>query len=1121
MEAKKQNIPTLTPETFKEAIKAFVTCTDNNEMHRIEKMLQNYTRQRESLFEIMKILNTENHPTPIKQMLTLLLKRSILKNYMKLGDQEKLALRHGLLALLTTVEKNRNIQTRLAESLSTICQCENIKLANWKELCDFITMTFTFENKENFVKSLILLTCLAEISPEVFDLKEICSICERIQVLFDGQFSEDLDEVYIAALKALFAFLNVLVNSDFDDSSALEALLTKLLSVLAALFRNQKIFHSRAHELQELIVSVFEDLTECLETNLEKFSRKSIETLLHFILDSDLLLSSDIDAAAKSSIIDLLGLIFIENTDIFRPKKSKNNFLQRIFQIYTQLLLVDEREFQTKIAENPESTVEIILEDSLSHLILISIESICRELRTKQAHQFVEEMIALFMSQGAARLVLRLYSATVEGLQTFYVKTLNTIYKERLLPALTCQKFDVILAALKTLSFFIEYSSPDILDNHESFLPILLGFLEQGKNAETDANSEKSRMIAVLVEHTLFALELAVENLEEDEISAFSSSIFTSVLGVLSNKLLTDATKKSAICCLGAIFSTAGSALLQQSMPTLLQILHASCANELLMGESLIAIAKLSLYTLQDSPQKESIYGSHFKEFFDKSLFIINSKDTAFDYETYEGAFTILYHAVKLFGRGSSFFVDANLFKRVINFLEDVNAEGDDVKEPLSERDSNEWQDADYDPESPSALARLPYFYMLCAGLYFIGEALRYLPDIVITNDDVNENIKNFLIYKVASENEDVRHQVILAASNYVTGVLEYLGHDLTPVFFSLLDVSLKNEESDTNISRNLEVTKDLIESVQKMKNGAAVINSQSFLNNLITVIRSYLIDLCQEEFNPDNYVAVTDVITAYIKSATTENAIAAIVGLYDSVLLPLKRKDDFDICVFEELYGFLAETIMFLPQTLDFILQHKNTAGEFEAFLLSCDQFDDEAVIRNGMFLIGVVAEHMRPPFISEPAKITNLIGYVQSCFGLCSLDVVKDNCVSACVKLYLNEAYRPLYGNLLDDEKILAAIKSRIPLKGDDQETGSLLKGLLYLAYSRGRAESIVTDSSLLVFILQAVLKRDVFELSSEVTGVAKKFLNDCQSRAELAQVVNSLDAPSKQALIAFLSN
>ena len=628
-------------------------------------------------------------------------------------------------------------------------------------------------------------------------------------------------------------------------------------------------------------------------------------------------------------------------------------------------------------------------------------------------------------------------------------------------------------------------------------------------------------MIAVLVEHTLFALELSVENLEEEDISPFSTAISASVVGVLSNKLVTDATKKSAVCCLGAIFSTAGSAHLQQNLPALLQILHSSCANDLLLGECLIAIAKLSLYSLQDSPHKESVYNLHFKEFFEKSLFIINSKDVAFDYETYEGALTMLYHAVKLFGRGSTFFVTASLFSRVFNFLEDVNAEGDDVKEPLSEKDSNEWKDGEYDPENPSALARLPYFYMLCAGLYFLGEALRYLPDVVITSDDVNENIKNFLIYKVASENEDVRHQVILAASNYVTGVLEYLGHDLSPVLLSLVDVSLKNEESDTNIARNLEVVKDSIEAVKKMANGPAVINSQPFLNNLVTVIRSYLIDLCQEEFNPDNYVAVTEVITAYLKSATPDNAMAAVAGLYDSLLLPLKRKDDFDVCVFEELYGFLAETIMLLPQTLNFIMQHKNSAGEFEAMLLSCDQFDDEAVIRNGMFLIGVVAEHMRPPFMSQPDKITSLIGYIQSCFGLCSLDVVKDNCVSACVKLYLNEAYRSFYGSMIDDQKILAAIKSRVPLKGDDQETGSLLKGLLYLAYSRGLAESVVSDSSLVVFIIQAVLKREEFELTTEVANATKKFLLDCKTRSELISIVNSLDEANKHALSAFLND
>lgn len=1105
----------VTVEEFKEAVARFSQCASDEEMHRVESVLQTFTKSINAVQTILEILR-EPGISAVRQILTVLLKRAILKNYMKFGPEKQLATKNELLLLLASAENNTNVKTRICESVATICSCEGLKLANFPSACQFLQINLELNEAESLISALILVRCIAEVSPESMTLIEVSQILNKLEPMFFVPFSELLADVYFIALKTLFSLLHVMTAEHCENPSAIEKYLETLFRILGSLLSNENLARKREADLEKLVVDVFEELQEVIELHVDLFSESSGKLLIEFLLSGHCLGSKRHDAATQSSFLDFLGLLFSEFRDLFSPKKSKQGYLEKLFQLFGDLLEEDEKEFRLLMADDLSGAYESYIEEGLQSIVFASIETITQEFRLKSVNMMVEQLISRFTAHGHLKLVLKTLCFSAEGLASYHLKKLENVLTMFVFPGLKSNQFDVLLAAIRTVCFFVEYLSSDFLAHHREVLPILLALIDQGKSVFSGPDATHMKISTAIIENVLFALELLVENLEEDETKDFSVEIIRKVVEVYSLAQLNLETKKTAIATLGSVFSTAPVALLREHTSSLLEVLHSACMNEFLLGESFIAIGKLLFYSLDKHPEKGAVFNQYFYSYFEKSLLIEKSPGQNYDYETYEGAYTMMYHVVKLFGRESTRWLTPELLMRVISFVDDAP---DTVHEPKSEQDSNE---DDEEEDSSRKKSRMPYTYMICSGIHFIGEALRHSPDTLILSTQTRDQVRNFLTYRLISENEDVRHQTFLAVKNFALGSFVYMKTTEMELLLQTIEASFKNDQSELNQVRNLEVIADYLKEMFEMANGAQVVEDLAFVNAFGKSVSEFLAMKYEEEIEVDVYTAVTDTINGYIKKSSETAACRLFDMMVGPLMFPLQARDQNDICVYEEMYGFFAEAIQLKQVLLSCLLQRHNQNGRFEQFMMASASFEDEAVIRNAMFLIGVVLENPTEAIWMDGNQIKMVVGHIKECYEMCTLDVVKDNCASAIVKLYLNAKYAGLYEGVLNDNIVWSVVNARMPLRGDLQESSYMLKVIFMIC---GRSAEllgqILSSSETIKFMFQCLAEPEEYEVKMEVGVILKEFMRHYQQVPEIQKVFGILGSEVQGKVVLALAN
>lgn len=74
---------------FKEALQQFLKCQSSEQLKTVEGQLEQFTENPSSIVEIIKILSFEDHPIPLTQLLSVLLKKSIMENYGKIDPEHQ------------------------------------------------------------------------------------------------------------------------------------------------------------------------------------------------------------------------------------------------------------------------------------------------------------------------------------------------------------------------------------------------------------------------------------------------------------------------------------------------------------------------------------------------------------------------------------------------------------------------------------------------------------------------------------------------------------------------------------------------------------------------------------------------------------------------------------------------------------------------------------------------------------------------------------------------------------------------------------------------------------------------------------------------------------------------
>lgn len=177
--------------------------------------------------------------------------------------------------------------------------------------------------------------------------------------------------------------MNVLAGDELHESQALETMVIGVLSLVSTLIGNQQHGNYK-RSIEEAIIGVIECMRDNLDDNYERFTRKSVEVMIEFALHSGLLLDMSLDSAVKFCLIDLLGVLFSQDKEVFKLKGNDNRHLNQLLRVYAELLIKDEEEFQHAFANGTANAEELLGDDRLSGLILESITVVSSELRGKK-----------------------------------------------------------------------------------------------------------------------------------------------------------------------------------------------------------------------------------------------------------------------------------------------------------------------------------------------------------------------------------------------------------------------------------------------------------------------------------------------------------------------------------------------------------------------------------------------------------------------------------------------------------------------------------------------------------------------------------------------------------------
>ena len=1095
---------------FKQAIDAFLLVKTNEELKAAEKRLSVLTDAAKSIEIMLEAIRSGVYEVSVQKMLSVLLRKAVSKNYFKKTAEEKKAIKDTLLQTYHSITANAGLLSKLAEAYVIMFKSEDIKMEDDTNLVQYMDSYLNYNAKDHFFRALIMLQTFSEYYPNFISQKGCMGIITVFSKVFSMSYESGCSDIYLSTLKSLFFLINTFFTFSDKDKATVEGYIAKIVEWLIGYFSIPNVIAEDFEKTNETLTTVFEILIENLTFYFEYFKDEVLLNLIRFIISQNCFGNEDIEIGTKNSAIECLDTIVKSKPTLF----SQNNYslTGEILKAYTETLGKEHTKELENKSDDPDSILEAFLESKLSDHIFFSIETMATRMKSKRFYALIQELISYLTSNQQIKYCLKLMSSIAESLCHFMQKNLEVYVTSILLPSLKSNDIDLTINALKTLCYFCDFLAPEVLAYKDDWLQVIVHFLNNASKLDGLKESQR-KLNMIIIDNALFALEIIVENAEKEDISSSTVELVRLIIDIMSNANLENNTKKTAISTLSALFGSTDPAILNQSLDQTIQILTPYAQNEMFVGETFMCLSALAYNALKDSDNKQQKYLAHFKELLENAYTIVKKVDNVEDYELYEGAFTVVYNAIELLERDAAFIFQPELLFKWVNYLE--NARVDDQQEPDSEA-----EDDSHDSHN-QILPHLPFTHLCCAILHYLGICLKFFTEHVITTPEIQREMENFMIYRILAQSEDERHRVYICAFNYCLGMRNILQRENTMFLLGLTETMIINEASEGNVVRNFELLKDYFKDCYKDKLALKPLSDPMVTTKLTEIISSVLNNLYTNYPDPEIYFCLCELITEIVRLDTTNNYLVLYTELFPLISRAFNEYEvlECDTSIIEELYGCVAESIKAKPTLLSLITQKFNTKGEFEYFLFNVHQFGEEPITRNGMFLLGVVFEAMVFPLMSSADKIQKALEYIQNCFASTSDQALKDNCVSAFAKLYMNSAYNQFSSTKLSDQTVFESIKSVIPLKGDEAETSPLLQCLMVLS-AKGFGEAILAEKKLILFMFNGICKKSELEVNEEVFKAVIAFLSSNQQNPNVGAVFGSFDATTQEQVKSYFS-
>lgn len=1061
-------------EEFLEAVKAFPQCTSTQKIEELEQILHNFTRNPQSLDSLRDCLGSTPDLAP---MLSILLNKSIQRHYSVLTLNKKNELIVSLLNFLDSFAYRSQISSQIAQSLSWIISFEDKFIENFPVILSFLEDHLQSTNLNELLTSLVLVQNIADYYPQAIKYPQVQLVCKVIDKLFKIVYNPQFQQHYISALGCLSTFI---ICIDENHSEALDELINHLLTKISQLTLEKNFFSSFSHELDAILGQSYQNYQTLLEEG--KTLGNAAPKLLEFIINEKGLCFSW-TLGTKAAMLELIAS-FAEIEPIWINPKSP--FCRKFLTC-----LGDTLKSEAYQAQQVSQTVDFYKEEKLSNAAFICIEKLCTEYKIKEMRNFIKEFRDSL--HGYPRLILELLAATAEPLQALYVKEFQTILEQYLLPGLNSSDLLISVSSLRTSCFFVEFLATNIEEHYPKLLECALNCLER-RNLISMGPDLIDRQ-ALLAENSLFLIEIIVENSEKEQLEGVSQSVLASVMSVYLCQEMEINTRRSALITLATIFSTTPQDVLFRSLEQIAKVLYRATTQEYTLGEALNALGSLSFYALKDKIDSTELFFSLFNASLQRSLQVVSQKPLL-GFEIIEGALSSLYFAVQLLERKARMLVSKKLFEEVLELIRDTGKNSESEENSSIEENVN--------------AAHLPQVYMIAAAVHFIGECLRHLPDLV----QPPSNTEDCLLTILSSTEEVERKQAFIAIISWVVGQWIYYCTSHLPLLLRAMELIFEDEPATMVI--HLESLEFLFQEMGKLPGGAEVVNAPGFYDALLRNIERVFLNFKGKEFPSNLFMALAELITVLAKQQNVDVPTLFFLSAFGGLQTAAFNREEKDEELLEELYGLGGELIENHPAFLS-ALATKHPQ-EFKTILDALVLLEEKGCVRNAAFFLGAVFYHMTLPLFGAVETLEALFKILQKLFEAAQAPEVRDNCVAAAVKLFLNKSYASIAAPFLGEDKIFMGIEFAVPLQGDKSESHYLVHALVLLS-QRGYAPRIFVSKSILLFLIEVIVSPP-HEAPENIGRTASELLRKNKDSPQLNAIIASLDEETKSRLSSIMT-
>ena len=1137
---------------MKTELMKFLQVKSTEELNQQNKVLNSLILEPASIKQLLALMESDE-VLHLQQLMSILLKKSIAKKYLVLSPAEQAEVKHTLLVkyVVSSSRFSENILRRLCEAVGTICRLENLRLEQWPELKAIVSEGLEFSDRAKTLKALCLLDSILELNLDYFSFEDGQAIFARLVLIFGNPYDENLDSLYLLSLKLMAILGFELVENELASEDKEREVTKSLLLSIHALGGFPGFVENNLARVEKTLLYIFEGL--CLSLN--QFFHKwegSKEMLLDFVLSGSMLTNPHFGVGLKSTASDILIITLERFRDFFSRDKKDVSLFQKIFKIFFDIVVPEERACVQRMANDPDyDEFKYSKEQRQANYIFNCFKVIATEYSYGGMYQLVQE---LFKSLNEhPRLQLRLLISVNEGFYAHISREFG-VYFDFVFGKLTAGSYSEKLLALRSMSFFLENNTMKVLERFSEIMSCLLGNLDQLAAAPFDDRA------ANLFDEIMIVLELLVENGESDNVEEFGFDLLRKLIQFVQNKSLNLNLRKLGLRVVSALLTSLTLQQIEEVFAGLMEVLAQSCLEDYLVSESLIAIGRLSHYHLKDHPdraQKLAIYEKMYAPFVKKAVELCSNPKAISDYELLEGAYSSVYFAVMTLKRDAVGLVPPKLVLLTVEYIES-RALIHEVRAPLSENEDNAEEEQKED--LAAYLSNLSFKSMLVAGLHLVGHSMQNIPDLVLKESAdpavAVTRMKQLLMEQELDDNQDVRCQAFKALSQVTLGLLEHCGTDVVQDFLNVFQDFAVNEEANLVINRYFGILNEWVMELKGLIAAGKVAPPVFFNSDLLKQVANCVHSVLrrQEGFLDPDVVSIICNVNESICSALIASDYDAknrakygdakvfprlasrylalpqefqlvqleyIKSIYAVLFQPLVQiPEDMDLMCIEELVGSLAELLNKLGMPLVLLAHEILPQVSLVDLVFSLCRLGEECIDRNISFLLGVLYQFMPRNIFGERlgASVNLLSSFYQK---YPQNKAIQDNCLSSMCKLFSNQAVSAEVQGLLTQETLHAQIEASVPLQGDPQEANYIWKVIFASVQvdKEGVEAKILGSPRLLTFVLKtlvyekALLDDQIFDW---LLGLAKS----APAQSSLRNLTSSLDVSSKSKLAQVLN-